>query len=445
MSTGTTKAEEIVSRLERASGKPLRAMIEVSDRCNEVCVHCYQEQGKKGEMSTAEIKGVMDELATLGVLLLTISGGEATLRKDFLELVAHARARNFAVRVFTNGMTMTEALANELARLAVQTVEISLYSHRAEMHDFVTGVPGSFEKTVAGIRHLRTAGVDVHIKTPTMSVNEHELDSYIEFVSALGSTYSVDAGALMPREGGNLLPLAFNRSEATFVRIQHDPKLTPRKIAPLPQKPLSSPLCGAGANVHVEPNGELRPCTMLELNLGSAIGEGVGAARESKTFSELTALRWSDVHGCRDCDLRAYCSRCHAAAIAEAGDALAPYPTACAKARSRYEVDENVTPLVISRDGRGENLGPYRRISAHAFETIDDFVTTQDDALAIRLAWVRRAQLQSQPVAHAAPGALVQIRRPGARRGRIERIPGLTAQQAPHNSIRSQLESPVKP
>ena len=69
-------AGAILGRIERSRGRPLRAMIEISDRCNEVCVHCYQEQGLKGEMSTEQVKRVMDELAELGVLVLTISGGE---------------------------------------------------------------------------------------------------------------------------------------------------------------------------------------------------------------------------------------------------------------------------------------------------------------------------------------------------------------------------------
>ena len=68
---------------EQEAGRPLRAMIEIADRCNEVCVHCYQEQGLKGEMTTEQLESVIDQLAELGVLILTISGGEATLRKDF--------------------------------------------------------------------------------------------------------------------------------------------------------------------------------------------------------------------------------------------------------------------------------------------------------------------------------------------------------------------------
>src|ERR1700742_4611140 len=145
---GTISALDVLARLEAETGRPLAAMLELSDRCNEVCVHSYQVQGQKGELSTGEWRRVLDDLAEAGVLMLTLSGGEVTLRKDFLEILAYARARAFAVRLFTNGMTMTRELAAKIAAQHVVDVEISLYSPRAEGHDFVTGVPGSFDKTV---------------------------------------------------------------------------------------------------------------------------------------------------------------------------------------------------------------------------------------------------------------------------------------------------------
>ena len=107
---GKTSVAALVSKLA-GEETPLSAMIEIADRCNEKCVHCYQVQGQKGEMTTEEIFGVLDELAEMGVLFLTISGGEATLRKDFLDIVAYARKKKFAVKLFTlPGDSCEEAL-----------------------------------------------------------------------------------------------------------------------------------------------------------------------------------------------------------------------------------------------------------------------------------------------------------------------------------------------
>ena len=431
MSGPAGEAEAILSRVERTSGRPLRAMIEISDRCNEVCVHCYQVQGQKGEMTTAQVKAVMDELAELGVLVLTISGGEATLRKDFLELLGHARSRGFAIRLFTNGLTMTRELAQTLADLALHVVEISLYSHRAEVHDFVTGVAGSYERTTAGVRYLVAAGVDVHIKTPMMSINEDDLDAYVALANSLGVTYSFDPHLMMPDERGDRSPERWSRSPEAHKRVLTDARLNDNRVhAPRPQKPLSATLCGAGEGIHIEPNGELRPCTMLTLPLGNATEQGVRDSREhGQVWRDLTALRWSNVHGCRECDLRAYCTRCHASALAEAGDALGPYASACANARSSYQLATGsaarvTTPAHASEPARDPALGPYRLIDEHSFVAIDDVVTETDDVLAVRLGWVRRDVVSSTaPTVRARPGELLQIRRPGRRRAQLERVP----------------------
>jgi radical SAM protein with 4Fe4S-binding SPASM domain len=427
----TKSADVLLSALARRTGKPLGAMIEISDRCNEVCVHCYQEQGLKGEMTTDQIKSVMDELAQMGVLMLTLSGGEATLRPDFLELVEHARKRAFAVRLYTNGLTMTRELAAELHRLAVYSVEISLYSHRADVHDFITGVLRSFERTTAGIRYLAELGVNVLVKSPMMAVNDVEMAALRAFALELGaSSFVADPNALMPREGGERGPERLSRSQETFeaavtefvaAKATHPPGAQPRAS-------LDRPVCGAGASLHVEPNGELHPCTMLDVNLGDA-RQGIAELREHNADRRaMVALGWKDLHGCRTCDLSDVCSRCYAAALASVGDALAPYPTACQDARSAYLVRTGCSVETVPNAHGRSDVGPYRHLTGNRFQAVADDVTAEDDALAARLGWTRRAGgALPNPGARVRPGELVQLRRPGSKRARPLQVPALSS------------------
>lgn len=424
-----TRGDALLSMLEQSSGQPLRAMIEVSDRCNEVCVHCYQEQGKKGEMTTDQIKSVMDELAQMGVLVLTISGGEATLRPDFLELLRHARTRSFALRLFTNGLTMTRELAKELHKLAVHVVEISLYSHRADVHDFITGVPRSFERTTAGVRYLAELGVDVHVKSPMMGVNEHEMDALRAFALSLGAnSFAADPGMLMPREGGDRGPERLGRSQHSFESALSSFSKT-RKEAPgaKPRFSMTNQVCGAGDTIHIEPNGELRPCTMLDLKLGDA-REGVAQARQQNAETRsLLAIGWKDLHGCRSCDLAGTCARCYASALAEVGDALGPYPSACADARSQYRVRTGYSPEITPDAQGNSDLGPYRHVAGNRFQVVADEITQQDEALAVRLGWTRRVDgARPDPGPRVRPGELVQLRRPGSKRARPLQVPPLS-------------------
>lgn len=431
-------ARAMLARLSQQWKSPLSAGIEISDRCNEVCVHCYQEQGRKGEMTTEELQRVMDELASMGVLLLTFSGGEATLRKDFLELVAYARSKGFAVRIFTNGLTMTRELARSLAELAVQMVEISLYSTRADTHDFVTGVPGSFEKTVAGVRHLVEAGVAVTVKTPVMSINENEVSDYAAFAESLGATYAFDVGDLTAREGGSRAPEAFEISTAKKVQLRREwgGVSSNGQVRPLDQSP-----CLAATMLHIEPNGALRPCTSLEVDLGHVLTDGIAAAHASNERAvAIRKLTWANIHGCRECDLRSYCTRCYASALAQTGDALAPYPSACRKAREAC-AEHTGRPLAISDALSGSDIGPYREITEGVFERMPDLVTPEDDALAARLGWTRRAAGPSEAPVAARPGELVQIRRPGRKKSTLERIPTSTGPNTTVEVARETIES----
>ncbi len=143
-------------------GVPLSVHLDITYRCNERCVHCYLDHDDHGEMTTAEIKGVLDQLAEAGVFFLTFSGGEVFLRRDFFELLEHARRLLFNVKIKTNAVMIHEAEAKRIRALGVDTIQISVYSHRPEVHDAITKLPGSFKRTIEGIRLLKRTGPESH-------------------------------------------------------------------------------------------------------------------------------------------------------------------------------------------------------------------------------------------------------------------------------------------
>lgn len=390
--------------------RPMFAILEVADRCNEVCVHCYQVQGQKGEISTGEWKQVMDQLAELGVLFLTITGGEATLRKDFLELVAYARKRKFAVKVFSNGLNIDERMAQRLGELAVQEAQLSLYSTDAADHDWTTGVPGSFARTVAAARHLRANGVAVVIKTPLFDFNVGKREDYARLATELDCDYLVDP-EMNAREGGDRSPERLAIDEARWLEVRQDRRFakpeTPDPLAPLRTPQPDAHLCGACAGqVHVDSTGTLKPCALLPTQVGNAVSslkEDFYGHREAVFLREM---RWKDIRGCRDCDLQPYCHRCFAAGLT-AGDALAPYPKACVNAQRQYQVVHGVGPEIGQGPGGDRPTGPYRALGVHRFETAELRTLPVDEARAQEHPWVR-----SEPAPD--PG-LVQLRRPNGK------------------------------
>src|SRR5271168_2458504 len=150
---------------------PISVQIDLTYRCNERCVHCYLDHDDHGEMTTLEIKNLLYELASAGVFILTFSGGEIMLRKDFFEILEHARALTFCVKLKTNAILIREREAQRIRALGVDSIQVSIYSHRAEVHDAITKVPGSLKRSLDAIRFLKAQGLKGMIANVLMLQN----------------------------------------------------------------------------------------------------------------------------------------------------------------------------------------------------------------------------------------------------------------------------------
>src|SRR4051794_8847282 len=147
----------------------MSAMFELTGRCNLDCGHCYLDIAHPpDEMSTAEALRVIDELAASGTLFLVLTGGEIFLRKDTLEIAAHARRRGLAVRLLTNATRIDKKLAAEIAKVRPIAVEVSVYGSHGAAHEGVTARRHTLRRTLRGVIHLVRAGVPVGIKAPLL-------------------------------------------------------------------------------------------------------------------------------------------------------------------------------------------------------------------------------------------------------------------------------------
>src|SRR5207237_6530518 len=99
--------QEMGAKAQRL-GIALGVQLDITYRCNERCIHCYLDHDDHGEMTTAEIKDLLVQLADAGVFFLTLSGGEIFLRKDLFEIIEHARKLMFSVKLKTNAVMIRE-------------------------------------------------------------------------------------------------------------------------------------------------------------------------------------------------------------------------------------------------------------------------------------------------------------------------------------------------
>src|SRR6267143_5428519 len=94
---------------------PLSVQLDLTYRCNERCIHCYLDHHDHGEMTTAEIKDLLDQMAGAGVFFLTVSGGEILMRRDFFEIFEYARRLMFSVKLKTNAVMIHAREADRIS------------------------------------------------------------------------------------------------------------------------------------------------------------------------------------------------------------------------------------------------------------------------------------------------------------------------------------------
>lgn len=193
---------------------PLSVQIDLTYRCNERCVHCYLDHEDHGEMTTTEIKHLLDQLAEAGVFVLTFSGGEILMRKDFFEILEYARKLTFCIKLKTNAVMIREREAARIRDLGVETIQVSIYSHRPEVHDGVTLVPGSLKRSLDAIRFLKSQGLRVTIANPLMLPTFRDYPGVQALAGELGVDVTMDPTITPMMDGDRgVLSLGLGQSE----------------------------------------------------------------------------------------------------------------------------------------------------------------------------------------------------------------------------------------
>jgi MoaA/NifB/PqqE/SkfB family radical SAM enzyme len=253
--SGLVAAKQAALRL----AQPLSVHLELTYSCNWRCVFCYNPRHfDRARMGLAEWTRVLDDLRTLGTLTVTLTGGEPLSHPEFLAIARAARERGFALRIFTNGSLVDEAMAEGLAGLHPLSVEMSLHGASAEVHDRATQKPGSFEAMFAGFERLRRRGAPLLLKVPLTNLNEHEVDGMVALAERLAAPLRIDP-MLTPRDDGDRGPLAYSASSAAVRRLMT--RLAELGRVPSARRVEGGTNCGLGrVTLAVDPEGNVFPC-----------------------------------------------------------------------------------------------------------------------------------------------------------------------------------------
>jgi radical SAM protein with 4Fe4S-binding SPASM domain len=322
-------------------GVPFSAQLDLTYRCNEQCVHCYLDHDDHGEMTTAEIKNLLSEMAEAGVFILTLSGGEIFMRKDFFEILEHARALTFCVKLKTNAVLVREKQAARLRDLGVESIQVSIYSHRPDVHDAITKVPGSFRRSVDAIRFLRAQGLKVVIANVLMTGNMLDHHGVRALAEELDAQYTLDPTITPMMDGDrSILDLKADVSELrTLFRDEAYVGNAEEFCAPPPaptEDSMESLPCSAGHTAcYISPYGEFYPCVQFPLSCGNVRQQRfIDIWRDSEQLKEVRSIRLRDLSSCSQCAHGSTCTRCPGLAFME-GNMRGPSTADCEKSFAR--------------------------------------------------------------------------------------------------------------
>ncbi|MGE4375837.1 MAG: radical SAM/SPASM domain-containing protein [Burkholderiaceae bacterium] len=307
---------------------PLTTIIEITEACNEHCIHCYRPEPKKEFWTTEKFDIACSELAQLGSLQIDFTGGEPFLKKGFREYLKIADYHGFIISILTNATLISDSDIDLLKNIKIRSLYVSLYSSSAAIHDAITKLPGSFEKTILTIKKLKEYDLPVFINSPIMDINKNCPDGIKHLVTDLGLdvkfTYKISESYSKKRETKKLN--IYSKEE--MQRMINNPNV--KLYSDIIDKRLNGQIqtrsrmrsCDTGfRSITISPEGDIIPCTALRMKCGN-----IAEASVQKIWYESEQLQyWRDEgslvkNECKSCDSYDFCEPCPAGYYAKNGN-----------------------------------------------------------------------------------------------------------------------------
>jgi len=331
LSSGFFLGKRMTSLEEGKIFVPTLVSWNVTLKCNLRCSHCYidaQIREATGELTTAEGKMLIDQIAEVSKPILILSGGEPLLREDIFELARYGSEKGLKVTMGTNGTLVDDESARRLRDAGVRKVAISLDSISPEKHDIFRGLRGAWKATIKGIDACQRNGLDFQVNTTVTKQNFEEVDEIISFAQRLGAS-NFHLFFLVPTGRGekleDLTPVQYEEMLRKVIKegARRDfdvrPTCAPQFMRIAKQEMMNLEKWGRGCIAGIRycriyPTGDVTPCPYLPVKVGNIRESSFKEIWfNSDVLNELRDL--SKLKGrCGICEYKDICGGCRARA-----------------------------------------------------------------------------------------------------------------------------------
>ena len=331
---------EYLTRYFSRHPTPVELHMDLTSACTERCVHCYLSEYPDRFLPFETIVRILDEFRAMNGLRVTFSGGEPMLHPQFCEILRYARKKDLIIHVLSNLTVLNEDIVSVLADVDIHYLQTSVYSMDPEVHDGITSSPGSFQKTMRGIRSMREHDIPLKINTPVMKENFRTWETVKDFARDQNYKFMSNADLTGRTNGdtGNLEHGLRESELACYLRSSRECDAWGR----IARKAADEHICGIlEQKINVDPQGNYYPCDGCHgMILGNCRDSSLDQVWNGARAGELRSLKQIDFAECFACAEREFCKVCPVHNFNETGDVFVHSSRQCMIAGLKHKIYE---------------------------------------------------------------------------------------------------------
>jgi len=330
--------------------KPNVCQFELTFSCDFHCLYCYSDcynnpEDIKRELSTNQVKAILDKVYQAGCLWLCFTGGDPLKREDFLEIYSYAKEKGFIITIFTNAYSLTKTIADFLKDKPPFVVELTINAVTKKTFEEISQIPDSYERTFENLNMLIERKILLKIKTMLIKNNLAELAKIEKFFKNLGLEF-FPSPFINARLNKDITPCSLRvapeevfsnneRRNQDFINKKEDKNCFYNRVENTQNQKQGTRLfrCNAGSRdgINIDPYGKMFFCCFMREPSIDLLKQDIQEALFG-LFPQVAKNNFDKDSVCRSCQIRYLCYSCPGRAFLEKGDIESPIEWFCQSA-----------------------------------------------------------------------------------------------------------------